>query len=100
MEMLNGELPRMLDKSIAKHSNWLASFQSPLMIRLLTYLECVLPAYTEWNAARALQGWSHPHVPSSVPVNSASLRRGLASACWVKFAEFAPEEANEAPVRS
>jgi len=31
-------------------------------------------AYTEWNSARALQGWSHPPVSSLVPVNSASLR--------------------------
>jgi len=30
------------------------------------------PAYTEWNAARARQGWNHPAAPSSAPVNSDS----------------------------
>jgi len=30
------------------------------------------PAYTEWNTARARQGWSHPAAPSSAPVNSDS----------------------------
>ena len=30
------------------------------------------PAYAEWNAARARQGWSHPAAPSSAPVNSDS----------------------------
>jgi len=30
------------------------------------------PAYTEWNAARAHQGWIHPTAPSSAPVNSDS----------------------------
>jgi len=30
------------------------------------------PAYTEWNTARACQGWSHPAAPSSAPVNSDS----------------------------
>jgi len=30
------------------------------------------PAYTEWNAARARQGWIHPTAPSSAPVNSDS----------------------------
>ena len=30
------------------------------------------PAYTEWNAARARQGWIHPSAPSSAPVNSDS----------------------------
>jgi len=30
------------------------------------------PAYTEWNAARACQGWSHPAAPSSAPVSSDS----------------------------
>jgi len=30
------------------------------------------PAYTEWNAARARQGWSHPAAPSSALVNSDS----------------------------
>jgi len=34
------------------------------------------PSYTdsEWNDARALQGWSHPSVPALVLVNSDSLR--------------------------
>jgi len=27
------------------------------------------PAYTEWNTARARQGWSHTAAPSSAPVN-------------------------------
>ena len=30
------------------------------------------PAYTDWNAAGARQGWIHPTAPSSAPVNSAS----------------------------
>ena len=30
------------------------------------------PTYTEWNDARARQGWSHPAAPSSSPVNSNS----------------------------
>jgi len=30
------------------------------------------PAYTEWNAARARQGWIHPIAPSSALVNSDS----------------------------
>jgi len=30
------------------------------------------PAYTDWNTARARQGWSHPAAPSSAPVNSDS----------------------------
>jgi len=47
MEMLNGEMPRTLDQSIAQHSNWLASFQPPLMIRFLACLACALHAATK-----------------------------------------------------
>jgi len=36
------------------------------------------PAYTEWNAARACQGWSHPAAPSSALVNSDSPRPAAA----------------------
>ena len=35
-------------------------------------------AYTEWNDARARQGWSHPAAPSSAPVNSDSRRPAAA----------------------
>ena len=47
MGMLNGELPRRLDPSIAQHSNCLASFQSPLKIRFLACLACALRAATK-----------------------------------------------------
>jgi len=47
VEILHGELPRMLDQSIAQHSNWLASLQSPLMIRVLACLACALRVATK-----------------------------------------------------
>jgi len=47
MEMLNGELPRRLDQSIAQHSNWLSSFQSLPMVHLLACLVCALRAATK-----------------------------------------------------
>ena len=37
-------------------------------------------AFTEWNTAKACQGWSHPAAPSSAPVKSDS--PGPAAAPW------------------
>jgi len=47
MEMLHGELARILDQSIAQLSNWLASFQYLPMICLLACLACALRAINQ-----------------------------------------------------
>ena len=47
MVTLNGDLPCRLDQSIAKHSNWPASFQSLHMIFLLVCWDCAMRAVTK-----------------------------------------------------